>query len=74
VARLLKFGITPTVLAAWGAAAVWTALPTPPAGAGLIPLGDASNYAALYEGGGGKQLSISNVTINGNVGSAVPAQ
>jgi choice-of-anchor A domain-containing protein len=36
--------------------------------ADLIPLGDASNYAVLYEGTGGHQLSISNVTINGNIG------
>jgi PEP-CTERM motif len=33
-----------------------------------IPLGDASNYAVLYEGTGGHNLSITNVTINGNVG------
>ena len=31
-------------------------------------LGDAANYAVLYEGTGGHNLSISNVTINGNVG------
>ena len=36
--------------------------------ADLIPLGDASNYAILYEGAGGNNLSISNVTINGNIG------
>lgn len=33
-----------------------------------IPLGGAANYAVLYTGGGGNQLSITNVTINGNVG------
>jgi choice-of-anchor A domain-containing protein len=33
-----------------------------------IPLGEAANYAVLYEGTGGHNLSISNVTINGNVG------
>jgi uncharacterized repeat protein (TIGR01451 family) len=31
-------------------------------------LGMAGNYAVLYTGGGGHNLSISNVTINGNVG------
>lgn len=30
--------------------------------------GDATSYAVLYEGTGGHNLSISNVTINGNVG------
>ena len=33
-----------------------------------IPLGSADMYAVLYEGTGGHNLSISNVTINGNVG------
>ena len=34
-----------------------------------IPIGlQASNYGVLYEGTGGHNLSISNVTINGNVG------
>lgn len=36
--------------------------------ANTIPLGDAANYAVLYEGTGGHNLSITNVTINGNVG------
>jgi choice-of-anchor A domain-containing protein len=39
-----------------------------PARADLIPLGDASNYAVLYEGTGGHNLQITNVTINGNIG------
>lgn len=34
----------------------------------LIPLGDAANYAVLYEGTGGHNLSITNVTIDGNIG------
>jgi len=33
-----------------------------------VPLGNASNYAVLYDGTGGNNLSISNVTVNGNVG------
>jgi hypothetical protein len=33
-----------------------------------IPLGDASNYAVLFQGLGGKNLSVTNVTIDGNVG------
>lgn len=33
-----------------------------------LPLGQAADYAVLYTGGGGNQLSISNVTVNGNVG------
>jgi len=36
--------------------------------AGEIPLGVAANYAVLYTGGGGNQLSVTNVTINGNIG------
>jgi hypothetical protein len=35
--------------------------------ADTIPLGDAANYAVLYEGNGGS-LQITNVTTNGNVG------
>lgn len=31
-------------------------------------LGAATNYAVLYEGNGGNQLSITNVTVNGNIG------
>ena len=47
------------------------ALPTTQAWADLIltgTLADASNFAVLYEGTGGHNLSITNVTINGNVG------
>jgi hypothetical protein len=40
----------------------------PRASADLIPLGAASDYAVLYEGTGGHNLSISNVTVNGNMG------
>lgn len=40
----------------------------PAARADLTPLGNASNYAVLYKGTGGHNLSITNVTINGNVG------
>jgi PEP-CTERM motif-containing protein len=36
--------------------------------ANTIPLGDAANYAVLYTGTGGHNFSITNVTINGNVG------
>jgi hypothetical protein len=44
-------------------------LGAPVAGANNIPLGGAGNFSILYEGGGsGNQLSITNVTINGNVG------
>lgn len=42
-----------------------------PAFAGSLLVGtlsDAANFAVLYTGGGGNQLSITNVTINGNVG------
>jgi choice-of-anchor A domain-containing protein len=45
-----------------------SALLNPEAQAALIPLGDAADYAVLYEGTGGHNLSITNVTINGNVG------
>ena len=33
-----------------------------------LPLGAAANYGVLYEGTGGHNLSITNVTINGNIG------
>ena len=39
-----------------------------PASATSIPLGAAANYAVLYEGTGGHNLSITNVTIGGNLG------
>ena len=43
------------------------AVTMPHAFAALI-LGDAANYVVLYEGTGGHNLQISNVTINGNIG------
>lgn len=39
-----------------------------PAFADGFSLGDSANYAVLYEGNGGHQLSITNVTVNGNIG------
>jgi choice-of-anchor A domain-containing protein len=46
-----------------------TAFAVPQAQAGFISLvPDATDYAVLYEGTGGHNLSITNVTINGNVG------
>jgi len=39
-----------------------------PVRADEVPIGAASQYAILYEGDGGQNLSITNVTINGNVG------
>ncbi len=50
------------------AALFLAALAIPQAQATLVPLGDAFNYAVLYEGTGGHNLSITNVTINGSVG------
>ena len=44
-------------------------LAVPSAQASEVAIGvSASQYAVLYEGTGGKNLAISNVTINGNVG------
>ena len=43
-------------------------LATHQARADTLPLGAAASYGVLYEGTGGHNLSISNVTINGNVG------
>jgi choice-of-anchor A domain-containing protein len=40
----------------------------PQAHADLLPLGAAGNYAVLYEGNGGHNLQIANVTIVGNIG------
>jgi hypothetical protein len=36
-------------------------------------LGDADNYAVLYEGTGGHNLSFNNGTINGNIGLGDPS-
>ncbi len=54
-------------VAALAAAAVTTVY-APQARAGVIPLGDAANYAVLYDGTGGQNLTITNATIDGNVG------
>lgn len=43
------------------------AVTIPKASASLI-LGDAANYLVLYEGTGGHNLQITNVTVNGNIG------
>ncbi len=45
-----------------------TTVDVPQARAGLVPLGDAAKYAALDDGTGGHDLSISNVAINRNLG------
>jgi choice-of-anchor A domain-containing protein len=50
------------------AALFLAALPIQQARADGFSLGAAANYAVLYEGTGGHNLSISNVTVNGNVG------
>jgi hypothetical protein len=51
------------------AALLLVVLAVPSARANEVAIGvSASQYAVLYEGTGGKNLSISNVTINGNVG------
>lgn len=44
------------------------ALAAPSAHANGFSLGDASNFGLLYEGAGGHNLQITNVTVNGNVG------
>lgn len=44
------------------------ALACQPSYATFIPLGDASNYTVLYDGLGGNSLSLTNVTVNGNIG------
>jgi hypothetical protein len=49
------------------AALILAAFTIPRASADLI-LGDASNYVVLYEGTGGHNLQITNVTVNGNIG------
>lgn len=49
------------------AALLLGAFAIPHASAALI-LGDASNYVVLYEGTGGHNLQITNVTVNGNIG------
>jgi hypothetical protein len=43
-------------------------LNVPQVEATLIPIGPAADYAVLYEGIGGHNLQITNVTINGNIG------
>jgi len=53
----------------WAAlAALMIAVFAVPVRADEVPIGAASQYAILYEGDGGHNLSITNVTINGNVG------
>ena len=53
----------------WAAlAALMIAVFAVPVRADEVPIGAASQYAILYEGDGGQNLSITNVTINGNVG------
>jgi choice-of-anchor A domain-containing protein len=52
------------------AALLLAALPIQQARADGFSLGGATAYAVLYEGGGGNQLSITNVTVNGNIGVA----
>ncbi len=46
---------------------IFTALTGYQAQAGIF-LGDAANYAVLYEGGGNNTLQITNITVNFNVG------
>jgi len=46
----------------------FSAFLAPVANASTILSGDLLNYGVLFNGGGGTQLSITNVTINGNVG------
>src|SRR5205807_6800722 len=53
-------------LAGLGALAVMSLI-MPQAQATVIT-GDALNFAVLYSGTGGHNLSISNVTVNGNIG------
>ena len=50
--------------------AFWLA---PSASADGFSLGDAANFAVLYEGNGNNQLNTSNVTINGNIGIGDPS-
>jgi PEP-CTERM motif-containing protein len=50
------------------AMALMAAVTVPEARGDSIPLGAASNYAVLYQGTGGHNLQITNVTINGNIG------
>jgi hypothetical protein len=51
-----------------GIASLLTIFSTPTVWASNIPIGDAANYAILYSGLGNNQLSITNVTIQGNIG------
>lgn len=55
--------IPPAVLTMLAVAAT-----SPPARADGFTLGDAANYAVLYEGGGGATLNFSNFGITGNIG------
>ena len=50
------------------AVAVMSTLAIPQARGDSLPLGIASKYGVLYEGNGGHNLQITNVTINGNIG------
>jgi hypothetical protein len=57
-----------SILATTVAVPLLAALVAPGVRADSIPLGSASQYAVLYEGTGGHNLQITNVTINGSVG------
>jgi len=52
---------------------IFGALWVPQARADGFTLGDAANFAVLYEGNGNNQLSTTNVTINGNIGIGDPS-
>jgi hypothetical protein len=55
-----------------GCAFVLLALAAPRAHAGFL-LGDAANYAVLFEGAGNNHLAFNNGTISGNVGIGAPS-
>src|SRR3954464_11830741 len=60
------------LIAAVGSAVLFLVLGSSIAHAGFV-LGDAANYAVLFEGAGANHLAINNGQIDGNIGIGAPS-
>jgi hypothetical protein len=65
---MVSLRLTVTIALAVFAVVAFMLLPATPARAIGFTLDGAGDYAVLYEGTGGHTLSITNVTVNGNIG------
>ncbi len=57
-----------------GAVLAFALLPATPASATSFDLGDAADYALLFEGNAGNTMHITNVTVNGDIGIGLTGQ